>query len=391
MNRSTLHPQSHTHLFRKQRITFLEQIGRVGAAKKTFLKLCAVGAVIGLIVGFSIPYEYMASVLVVHESSHKRSSSGISALTNMMDGIPSSTARDRDAIYPSLYLKIVNSTPFLLRLFDVKVQRQQDSTAIPLAQYMKEYQKRPWWSGITSAPFRLISLGMSLFTPTGNEQEVVKTKTDTDVRKAPFRLSREETAIARAIASRINIEIDQKKRTIALHISMQDPRVAAIVADTLQSRLREYVTEYRTSKARRLLKYNETLCKEAQAEYYKAQDKYTRYADVNQNLAMLASRSELASLQNEMVLALNTYNQMEKQVQAAKARVESVIPVYTVIQPVTVPLHPSKPNRILILAGCLLLSITGAIGWILYVKDFIEKIKARRTVCQISDSRWSRK
>lgn len=342
--------------------------------------MCAVGAVIGLVVGFSIPDEYTASALVVHESSRKRSSSGISALT-MQDGIPSSTIKDRDAIYPSLYLKIVNSTPFLLRLFDVKVHMQGNSTAMPLAQYIKEYQTKPWWTTLTSAPFRLINLGISLFTPTGSGSKAENLKTNTDSRKAPFRLSREEVAIARAIASKINIEIDQKKRTIALFVNMQDPWVAAIVADTLQTRLREYVTEYRTSKARRLLEYNEMLCKEAQAEYYRAQDKYTRYADANQNLVILASRSELASLRNEMGLALTTYNQMEKQVQAAKAKVESVTPVYTVIQPVTVPLRHSKPNRMMIFAGCILLGAIGGIGWALYVKDFIRKMSTKRPAC----------
>lgn len=53
---------------------------------------------------------------------------------------------------------------------------------------------------------------------------------------------------------------------------MQDPQVAAIVLDTIQSRLKTYMTEYRTSKARRILEYNEKLCREAQAEYYAAQE-----------------------------------------------------------------------------------------------------------------------
>ena len=47
---------------------------------------------------------------------------------------------------------------------------------------------------------------------------------------------------------------------------MQDPQVAATVADTVQARLKEYITEYRTSKARRLLEYAEKLRKEAREE-----------------------------------------------------------------------------------------------------------------------------
>ncbi len=38
---------------------------------------------------------------------------------------------------------------------------------------------------------------------------------------------------------------------------MQDPLVAAIVADTVQARLKAYMTEYRTNKSRKILQYNE--------------------------------------------------------------------------------------------------------------------------------------
>ena len=34
---------------------------------------------------------------------------------------------------------------------------------MPLAQYLKEHQKAPWWSSITSAPSRLLGWCLSLF------------------------------------------------------------------------------------------------------------------------------------------------------------------------------------------------------------------------------------
>lgn len=192
---------------------------------------------------------------------------------------------------------------------------------------------------------------------------------------ALLQLTREEAAIVRTIASRVKIEIDRKKRVISITATMQDPLVAAIVADTVQARLKAYMTEYRTNKSRKILQYNEKLCKEAQAEYRAAQDRYARFADANRNLAQLTSRAERARLRSEMELAQLAYNRSERQVQAAKARVRKVAPVYTVIQPVTVPLHPSKPNKLLSLAGCILLSGAGGIGWILFARDFIRRIK----------------
>ena len=151
---------------------------------------------------------------------------------------------------------------------------------------------------------------------------------------------------------------------------MQDPQVAAIVLDTIQSRLKTYMTEYRTSKARRILEYNEKLCREAQAEYYAAQEKYTRYADVNQGLVKLTSRAELSRLRSEMDLAYSIYNQTEVQVHAAKAKSkEGCSGIYR---------HSSYNGSTksfeapegLVIVMYILLSGVGSIGWVLFAKDF---------------------
>lgn len=351
-----------------QEIDLLKLVRKIWNSRNLILKVCGIGTLIGLIINFGTPKEYTASTLVAPEGYRRSSSSGIGALAGMADiDISSSSTTERDAIYPSLYPSIANSTPFLIRLFNIKVCEQKDSIVMPLSQYLKERQKVPWWNSITSLPAKLIGRTISLFKDTSDEnREKTKTKID------PFWLTREEAGMARAIASRINIEVDKKKKTIKIFVTMQDPQVAATVADTVQARLKEYITEYRTSKARRLLEYAEKLRKEARAEYYEAQKRYTRYADGNQGLVKLTSRAEQARLRNEMDLAQATYNQTEQQVQIAKAKVEKETPVYAVIQPVQIPLSPSKPRKMVILAGCIFLAGAGSISWILFAKDFVE-------------------
>ena len=366
MNSSTINTENVELFSQGQEVDLLGIIKKIYNFRKLLLKACCIGAILGIIMAFSIPKEYTANTLIAPEGYRRSSSSGISALADMADiDISSSSATERDAIYPSLYPSIVNSTPFLIQLFDIKVHEQKDSTIMPLSRYLKERQKRPWWSVITSAPSKLIGWTISLFS---EKPEVAKVKSKIDV----FRLTREEAGMAGAISSRINIGVDKKKRTITIFVTMQDPLVAATVADTVRARLKEYITEYRTSKARRMLEYAEKLRKEAQTEYYEAQKRYTRYADVNQGLVKLTSRAERAKLRNEMDLAQATYNQTEQQVQIAKAKVEREIPVYAVIQPVQVPLSPSKPRKMVILVGCIFLAGSGSIGWILFAKDFVE-------------------
>ena len=341
MNSSTINTENVELFSQGQEVDLLGIIKKIYNFRKLLLKACCIGAILGIIMAFSIPKEYTANTLIAPEGYRRSSSSGISALADMADiDISSSSATERDAIYPSLYPSIVSSTPFLIQLFDIKVHEQKDSTIMPLSRYLKERQKRPWWSVITSVPAKLIDRTISLFKDISDEnRERTKTKID------PFWLTREEAGMAGAISSRINIEVDKKKKTIKIFVTMQDPQVAATVADTVQARLKKYITEYRTSKARRLLEYAEKLRKEARAEYYEAQKRYTRYADGNQGLVKLTSRAEQARLRNEMDLAQAIYNQTEQQVQIAKAKVEKETPVYAVIQPVQIPLSPSKPRK----------------------------------------------
>ena len=354
--------------------TLPEPVCKVWNSRKSVFRACGIGAVIGIIIIFGTPKEYTADILIAPENARRGSSQSMGALAALTDAGRNSSIAERDAVYPSLYPVIVHSTPFLIRLFDVKVREQKDSTAMTLARYVKERQKAPWWSVAASAPLRLTSRVLPLFgsTPDG---EGKKENRKTDI----FRLTPEETRIANAIASGITIGIDQKKRTVTVSVTMQDPLVAAIVADTVQAYLHEYVTEYRTGKTRRFLKYAEQLRDEARTEYREAQTRYAGYADAHRDLTMLIARAELARLRNEMNLANSAYIRMEQQVRTARIKVRKVTPINTIIQPAQVPLSPSKPRKMVILAACILLGGAGSAAWILFVEDFIRNIKKRIT------------
>lgn len=77
-----------------------------------------------------------------------------------------------------------------------------------------------------------------------------------------------------ALNKRVTATVDQKTNVVTISVLMQDPLISAVLADTVVSRLQDYVTQYRTNKSRKDLEYAETLNEEAKVEYYKAQQKY---------------------------------------------------------------------------------------------------------------------
>lgn len=192
----------------------------------------------------------------------------------------------------------------------------------------------------------------------------------------PFKLTRDEDKVVQALGQCIVVDVDTKTSVITLSATMQDPVVSAMLVDTVATRLRQYVTNYRTEKARQDLKYAEKINKEARDDYYKAQQRFADYSDRNQGVVLRSAQIERDRLQNEASLAFNLYNQTSQQLQMAQAKVQQTTPVFTVVQPATVPLKPSKPSKAMVLVGFVFLAVVGSSAWILFGRDAIAKFQA---------------
>ena len=272
-----------------------------------------------------------------------------------------------EAVQPQLYPDIVSSVPFTIGLFDVPVTDKNGELNTTVRKYLEEETSAPWWSAVMSLPGKMIGGVMSIFSD--SEDEIAADSVNT------FRLSKDESAIAEALNARVSADVDTKTSIITLSATMQDPMVSALLADTVAERLKAYVTSYRTNKAREDLEYSKKLNDEAKKEYYKAQQRYADYMDKNQGIVLRSARTEQERLQNEASLAFNLYNTTAQRLQAAKAKVQEITPVYTVVQPATVPLRASKPSKMLILVGFVFLAVVGASAWILFGRGIVEEFR----------------
>ena len=351
----------------EQEIDLLELAGKVWAERRLVLKWCGVAVVVALIVGFSIPKEYTTTVMLAPEvEGGSRSLGGLSALAGMA-GINVNAGESSDALYPELYPDIVSSVGFTTELFPVSVEDEEGELKTTLYNYLKEEQRSPWWSAILSFPFKCIGWITSLFRD--EEEENVGQGID------PFRLTKDETDVVKMLNERISVSVDKKTSVITLSVTMQDPLISATMTDTVMQKLQNYITEYRTNKARHDLDFTQKLYDEAQKKYYVAQQAYADYVDMNQNISLRSVQTRQERLQNEMNLAYNLYNQTAQQLQLAKAKVQENTPVYTIVQAATVPLKASKPSKLMILVGFVFLAGVMSVGWVLFGKGLWSSLK----------------
>ena len=351
-----------------QEIDLVELAQKLWQGRRTIVKWCIVGALAGLIIGFSIPKEYTVSVKLAPEVTDGKSVSGNLGTLASMAGINLGSSGGADAVYPELYPDIVSSVPFVTELFGVEVGNVRGEWRMTVSKYVSEELRGPWWSAVISAPFKALGWFIGLFRT--EEESADTNEVDT------FRLSKKESLIVGTLNGRIGCTVDKKSSVVTLSVTMQDPLIAATLTDTVMRNLQNYITEYRTTKARNDLEFTQKLFNEAQAEYYRAQSKYARYLDANQNVVLRSVRTEQERLQNEMTLAYNVYTQTAQQLQLARAKVQESTPVYAVLQPATVPLKSSAPSKLLILVCCVFLTGIAATAWALFGKELVNKLRS---------------
>ena len=342
----------------------VELARKLWTEKKFIIKWCCIAAVIGVVVAFSIPKEYTTTVILAPETSGKSSGGSMGALASIA-GFSMGQADGADAVYPDLYPDLVASVPFIVELFDVPLCSVDGQLQTTLYDYTKEHLRAPWWNAIVTAPFKALAWVKSLFA------EEIPEKEGVDV----FQLTKEESDIVNALNDRIEVTVDKKTAVIMLSVTMQDPLISAVLTDTVMRNLQEYITEYRTNKARHDLAFTQKLFDEAQQNYYEAQQTYADYVDSNQGLSSNSAQTKRERLQNEMNLAYGLYNQMAQQLQKAKAKVQESTPVYAVVQPATVPIKASKPSKSLILIACVFLAGIISVAWVLFGRDMVRQFR----------------
>ena len=332
--------------------------------KRLYLKVLPAAFVLAAIYALSLPNYYMCEVKLSPELSSSRSNSSLLSLASNFGVNLGHGNTGTEALFPTLYPDLMNSVDFKTSLFPVKVtiegdkEKREPSRTMSYYDYIRDEQKSPWWSAAIKGFFSLFA----------------SKKADAPKTVDPFRLTKEQTAIAKSIDKRVVCDVDKKTMLITINVTDQDPYIAACMADTVKHRLQDFITDYRTKKARVDLDYNRKLYNEAKARYDKARRLYAEYADANQDMVLQSARTKLIDLENEMQLQYNAYNTIAQQLTAAEAKVQEETPAFTTLQSATVPVQKSGPSRAKMCLIFTFLAFLGATVYILHKENQLKPL-----------------
>ena len=341
-------------------IDLMEYVRKLWRARKLLLTVAGIAAIVGMIIAVSIPKTYTAEVTFSPESG-KGGGSNLSGMAAMLGIGTANIGGDANAVNISMTSDIIASTPFILELFNMKVQTIDNEMDTTLVAYLAT-EKRPWWNMMMALPNKAINGVIQLFNapaPTTTIEESIN----------PFRLTRTQRGQVNAIKNVITAETDKKTGMTKISVTLQDPLIAATLVEKVLVKLQEYITKYKTSKVQEDCNYWEQLYEERRKEYYEAQEKYAKYSDANQGVILQSVRIEQERLQNEVNLAYQVFSQVATQLQLSRAKLQEEKPAFTIMEPASVPLYPTGTNYKILVLGIIFLAVAGAAAWILFGQD----------------------
>ena len=325
--------------------------------RKKIFSITVVFMVLGLISALTMTRQYTCTVTMMPELGKSGSSSSLSSITSMLGlGGMGSSGSSADAYNIMVYPDVVASTPFTTQLFDIKVKDEENEIDTTLIGYL------------TREKFSVTGLIVKPVLSVFSKDEEEKEKTDVDV----FRLTKKQSLVAEFLKKAISVDVDKKTGQATINVTMDNAVVAATVADTISKRLKDYITDYRTKKAREDLMSYQKMADESYQAYVKASKAYAYYQDHNRGLILHSVISEGTKLNNELQIATQVYQQMKAQAEMARSKVVEEKPVFAIIQPASIPLKPNN-SRAKVLIIWTFIGFAIATAWVLYGKEYLGK------------------
>ena len=341
-------------------IDWQDLLSKAWKGKKFIITVTVVFMFLGLISALTMTRIYTSKVTLVPELG-KSTSSSLSSLSNMLGLGGMTMGSSADAYHVTVYPEVVASTPFVAKMFDMRVTDPKKGIDTTLIGYLsRERFSIGNVIGYVTKPI------FSLFS---NKEEETKGN-DLNL----FHLTKEQDRIVKTMNKAIQVDVDKKTGETTIQVTMDNPVIAATVADTVCKHLREYIVEYRTRKAREDLENYKKIADESYQRYLKASKAYAYYQDHNRGLILNAVISEGSRLSNELQIASQLYQQMKLQAEMARGKVIDEKPVFAIIQPATVPLLPQN-SRAKVLLIWTFVGFVLSCAWVLYGKEYWQKGK----------------
>ena len=342
-------------------ITLLKQIYR---GRKLIVISAFVAAILGVVVALATPNTYTSGTTFIPQTGgDPKPSSSLSGLASLA-GISIGGIGGGSDIPPTLYPQIISSVPYQLDLLDEVIEASNSEISI------REYLGDDSDSSVLDTA-KKYTIGLP-----GTILSALRGPSANQVSTAPgelYPISEEDRKLFQTLNAKLIITLNEKEGFVTLEFSDTDKFVAAQVAEHAKELLQERIIAFKNLSAREILDFTTKQYQQNKTYYEALQDSIAIFKDKNLNISSSLYQNRLDRIQRELNIASSVQEQLASQVEQAKLQVNKDTPVFTIIEPVTVPFERSAPKRSLIVVVWTLLGVVLSTGFVL-IKDSAKEI-----------------
>ena len=354
-------------------INFIDLFKILWRNRKFIIKMTLAFALIGVITAISTPNVYTASCTMVPQTGQKGSNINLGGLAAMA-GINLGSLNTGEVLSPSVYPKIMKNVDFQKELIYSKFHFNGLTEPVSIYEYYTDDKYHKFNLSEFLKKYTIGLPGVILSAVKGEKNSIANN--DTSHIKS---FSLNEKKVLKVINKSLSLSVNNKEGYVSITASMNEPLLAAELAQRGQELLQKYITEFKIDKVESNLKFVDINYEESKKNFEKKQEELAKYRDANKNFTSSLAKTYEEKLNSEYTLLLSIYTELAKQKEQAKIAVTENTPIFTVIEPVYIPTEKSKPNRTMTFITFIFLGFVISISVIIAIphieENFIPNLK----------------
>ena len=342
-------------------IDLIALLKTVFVSRRFVIKTTILFAVVGVIMASTSPVKYTASSTFVPQLSEGQTSSPLGGLASLAGiNLSAIMGSQPQEISPSLYPQIAESIPYRLALLDATVESNTSFRDYILTQS----------GGVAILPllkkYTIGLPGLLLNKQTDNNENL-----DTSL----FQITEQDKDLFEFLAQVVSIEVDDQQGLVSIRVELADRMVAAQLAQAATDLLQSNIIAFKSQSARNNLDFIERQYESKRQEFEEIQDSIAIFKDQNLNITSTLYQNQLTRLESQFTVISSVFQELAGQVEQAKIQVNKDTPIFTIIDPVNVPLERSKPKRTMMVIIWTFLGGLFSVIWVLVKPPVLQIVK----------------
>ena len=355
------------HNSSEDEIDLIELFKKVYKEKKLIFKVTFFAVVLGIVYALFQPNEFTSTTTFIPQLSSgvKTGGSSLGGLASLA-GINLGGMESSSEFPPSLYPQVVNGIPFKIDLLSSTINLNGGEILV------KDYLSNQGLNILGKIKKYIIGLP-SLLLGSFNAQDVVLSKSEI------YSVTQEDEELFKTVSKALSLSINEKEGFITISFTDNDKNIAAQITQIAQTLLQKKIIEFKNQSSKEMLDFATKQYDEKKNSYEKLQDKRAIFVDKNINISSSLFQNKLSRIESEVNISASIVQQLASQVEQAKLQVNKDTPVFTTIQPVTIPFERSAPKRFQIVIVFGFLGIVVSVGYVLVkepLKEILKSIKS---------------